>query len=376
MEKMYEDRKAYKKKMLEAKKLYEETKDPKYKRDVSRYHNLQLAKKIQLNSAFGALANEYFRWFANYLAEAVTASGQMSTMWTEIGVNQFMNKVLQTEGVDYVIAADTDSLYLNVAPLNRKVVPGAKPEVLIDFMTRACDEKVIDVIKKRCKELTDMVGCPTCKLNMKRESIADKGIWTAKKKYLLNVWDSEGVRYKEPEIKVTGIEAVRSSTPMVCRDKIKEALKIFINADESALQDFIAEYREEFFTKPFHEIASPRGISGLDKYRDSANVYSKGTPIQVRGALLFNKLVTDLKLGDKYPLIYDGTKIKFCYLKLPNPIRENVIAVPETLPPEFELEAFIDYELQYEKAFVAPLMIIANAIGWKTEKSSSLLDLI
>lgn len=376
MEKMYEDRKAYKKKMLEAKQLYEETKDPKYKRDVSRYHNLQLAKKIQLNSAFGALANEYFRWFANYLAEAVTTSGQMSTMWTEIGVNAFMNRVLGTEGVDYVIAADTDSLYLNIAPLNKRVVPDKKSSELIDFMKSACDGKVLGVIKKRCQELTDMVGCPTCKLNMKRENLADKGIWTAKKRYILNVWDSEGVRFKEPEIKVTGIEAVRSSTPMICREKIREALRVFIDSDEAALQDFIAEFREEFYSRPFHEVASPRGISGMDKYRDAANVYGKGTPIQVRGALLFNKLVTDMGLGDKYPLIYDGTKIKFCYLKLPNPIRENVIAVPETLPPEFGLEPFIDFESQYETVFVSPLMKIADAVGWKTEKSSSLLDLI
>lgn len=376
MERMYEDRKAYKKKMIDAQKLYEETKDKKYQLDISKYHNLQLAKKIQLNSAFGALANEYFRWFANYLAEAVTTSGQMSTMWTELGVNGFLNKVLQTEGRDYVIAADTDSLYVNLEPLIKMVCPEKSGNELVDFMDSVCAKKLLGVISDRCQFLTDMVGCPTNKLKMKRESLADKGIWTAKKKYLLNVWDSEGVRYKEAKLKVTGIESVRSSTPMICRDNIKKALKIIIDGTESDLQDYITSFKVDFRGRPFHEVASPRGISGMSQYRDSAHVYKKGTPIQVRGALLFNKLVKEQKLEDKYPLIYDGTKIKFCYLKVPNPIRENVIAVPEVLPPEFGLDDFIDYDLQYEKAFVSPIMKITEAIGWKTEKSSSLLDFL
>lgn len=377
MEKMYADRVAYKAKMKEAKKLFEETKDPKYEKLVAKYHNLQLAKKIQLNSAFGALANEFFRWFANFLAEAITTSGQMSTMWTEIGVNQVLNKILGTKGVDYIVAADTDSLYVNFEPLLKSVnLSDAPVEKRVDFMEAACAGKIEGFISARCQSLTDLVGCPTNKLSMKRESIADKAIWTAKKKYIMNVWDSEGLRYQEAQLKVTGIESVRSSTPMICRENIKTAMKIIIDEGEGRLQDFISEFKKEFVTKKFHEIASPRGISGMNEYRDSSRIYKKGTPIQVRGALLFNKLVKDLKLEDKYPLIYDGTKIKFCYLKVPNSIRENVISVPDTLPPEFGLDAFVDYDTQYAKAFVAPISKITDAIGWNVEKTSSLLDFL
>jgi DNA polymerase elongation subunit (family B) len=377
METMYNDRVKYKDLMKEAKKKFVETKDPKYEKLIARYHNLQLAKKIQLNSAFGALANEYFRWFANYLAEAITMSGQMSTMWTEQGVNAFMNKVLKSTNSDYVIAADTDSIYLNLEPLMASVDILGKPvNEMIDFMEAACVGKIQKVIDARCQALTDLVGCPTNKLKMKREALANKGIWTAKKKYLLNVWDLEGLRYKEAQLKVTGIETVRSSTPRICRDNLKKALKIIIDGTEEQLQDFIVSYKEEFKTKAFHEIASPRGIKGMHEYRDAARIYKKGTPIQVRGALLFNKQVKDMKLENKYQPITDGSKIKFCYLKIPNPIRENVIAVPEILPPEFGLESFIDYDVQYEKAFIAPIEKITAAIGWNTEKSGSLFDFL
>lgn len=375
MQKMYNDRDEYKKNMKEAKRLFQQTKDPKYKKLASRYHNLQLAKKIQLNSAFGALANEYYRWFANYLAEAITTSGRMATMFTEMGINEYMNKVLGTN-TDYVIAADTDSMYLNLGPLVKKACMGRTAPEVIDFMDKACSQKLQGVIKKRCQELTDMVGCPECKLEMKREALADKAIWTAKKKYLMNVWFMEDLRYEKPELKITGIEAVRSSTPMICREKIREAIRIIIEEGQDPLYDFIESYKSDFVGRPFHEVGSPRGVSNLGKYGDAVSIYKKATPIQVRGALLYNHMLRKLNLEHKYQPIHDGDKIKFCYLKMPNPLRENVISIIDTLPLEFGLESFIDYSLQYQKAFVDPIGIICEAIGWGTEKSASLLDLI
>jgi DNA polymerase elongation subunit (family B) len=210
---------------------------------------------------------------------------------------------------------------------------------------------------------------------MKREVIADKGIWTAKKRYILNVWDSEGVRFAEPKLKMMGIEAVKSSTPMSCREKIKEALVIIMKGNESEFQDFNANFKEEFKTLPFEDVAFPRGVSELTKYdnKNNTSLYPKGTPIHVRGSLLYNHMLRQKKLDKKYQAIRDGDKIKFCYMKLPNPLQENVFSVLNVLPKEFELEKYIDYETQFDKAYLEPLKIIVNTFGWNPEPVSSLM---
>jgi DNA polymerase elongation subunit (family B) len=207
---------------------------------------------------------------------------------------------------------------------------------------------------------------------MKREAIADRGIWTAKKRYILNVHDSEGVRYSEPKLKIMGIEAVRSSTPGSCRSKIKEALKIIMKDNETTLIQFIEKFKKEFFDMPVEDIAFPRSVNNLLEYSNSLTIYRKGTPIHVRGSLLFNHLLEKNKLTQKYTKINEGEKIKFVYLKMPNPIRENVIAFSNILPEEFGLHEYIDYSMQFEKTFTDPLSKILDVINWNYERRSNL----
>ena len=379
MQRMYDDRSLYKKKMIEAQKAYEKETDKERKREISnqisKYKNLQLAKKVQLNSAYGALGNQYFRFFDTRQAEAITLSGQLAIRWIEIKLNAYLNKLLKSTDVDYVIASDTDSVYVNLGPLV-KMVYGSKAdtsvETIVDFVNKACVEKFEPFIDKSYQELADYMNAFDQKMQMKREVIANKGIWTAKKRYILNVYDSEGVRFAEPKLKMMGIEAVKSSTPMSCRDKIKESLKIVMNGDEQKFQEFVGDFKQEFKTLPFEDIAFPRGVSELTKYKGSSELYSKGTPIHVRGALVFNALLKKHKLTKKYQLIQDGDKTKFCYMKVPNPIQENVFSILTVLPKEFNLNKFIDYDLQFEKAYLDPLRTIVNTIGWKPERGSSL----
>ena len=207
---------------------------------------------------------------------------------------------------------------------------------------------------------------------MGREVIADKGIWTAKKRYILNVYDSEGVKYKEPKLKIMGIESVRSSTPEWCRDKIRELIGVIINTDEVTVMKSILDYRDKFKTLAFDQIAFPRSVHGIEKYSSTKSIYTKGTPIQVRGVLLYNHLLRKHKLTKKYQSIREGEKIKFAYLKEPNPLQENVISVSTHLPKEFKLEKYIDYDLQFDKAFLQPIKNILDVIGWKTEEQGSL----
>jgi DNA polymerase elongation subunit (family B) len=378
METMYSDRSKYKKMMIEWQKKKEVAKTPQEKTEcenkISKYSNLQLAKKVQLNSAYGALGNEYFRFFDIRQAEAITLSGQLAIRWIEQKMNAYMNKILGTPNVDYIIASDTDSIYLHMGPLVDHVYKDkvVETEKIVEFLDKACEERIQPFIDKSYQELADYMNAYAQKMFMKREAIADTGIWTAKKRYILNVWNNEGVAYKEPKLKMMGIEAVKSSTPMSCRDKLKEALKLVMTKSEETFQEFNENFRQEFKKLPFEAIAFPRGVSELTKYKHSVTIYDKGTPIHVRGALMYNLLLDKHKLGKKYEAIKDGDKVKFCYMKVPNPMKENIFAVSSVLPAEFGMEKYIDYELQFEKAYLEPLRGIVKTFGWNTEPVASL----
>jgi len=374
MEKMYNDRVIFKKKMLEAKQQYEKTKTKELEREISRCNNIQMAKKISLNSAYGAIGNQYFRYYKLANAEAITMSGQVSIRWIECKMNSYLNKILKTNDVDYVIASDTDSIYLNMGPFVETVYKGREKttEEIVGFLDKVCAMEFEKYIESSYQELADYVNAYDQKMQMKRENIADRGIWTAKKRYILNVWDSEGVRYDEPKLKIMGLEAVKSSTPAPCRQKIKDALKIVMTKTEDEMISFIDNFRKAFNQLPPEEISFPRSINDVDKHKSSSTLYSKGTPIHARGAILYNHLIKEKKLDKKYAKIQNGEKIKFCYLKLPNPIRENVISYIQEFPKEFGLDKYIDYDLQFSKAFLEPMKVILDAINWKVEKTVNL----
>ena len=374
MEKIYKDRTVYKKKMLAAKQAYEKTPTKTLEKEIARCNNIQMARKIQLNSAYGAIGNQYFGYYKLANAEAITLSGQVSIRWIENRMNSYLNKILKTEDVDYVIASDTDSIYLNLGDLVEKVYEGREKtaESVVSFLNKICEVEFEKYIESSYQKLATYVNAYDQKMFMKRENIAERGIWTAKKRYILNVWDSEGVRYEEPKLKMMGIEAVKSSTPAPCRTMIKDGLKLMMNGTEEDVIKFIDDCRAKFKTLPPEEIAFPRTVSDVKKYYNYTDIYSKGTPIHCRGALLFNYYIKKNKLDRKYSLIGNGEKIKFLYLKKPNIIRENVISFIQDFPRELGLDKYIDYDLQFEKSFVEPLKAILDAIGWNVEKTVNL----
>ena len=384
MEEIYEGRTFYKKKMLEAEQEYEITKKPELQKVIARNHNIQLAKKIALNSAYGALGNQYFRYFDIRQAEGITLSGQLSIRWIENAINKYFNNLLKTDGANYVIASDTDSVYINLSGLVQKVFNEGEPlskdqsreltPKIVRFLDRVGSEKLEPFIDKSYQDLASYMNAYQQKMFMKREVIADRGIWTAKKRYILNVHNSEGVQYAEPKLKIMGLEVVKSSTPAPVRLMLKEAIKVVVNGSNDDLIEYIEKCREEFKALPPEDIAFPRSVNGVQKYSDNMNVYAKGTPMHVRGALMYNKLVVDKKVDSRYPVVKDGEKIKFIHLKLPNPIGENIISFLNTLPREFDLHRYIDYDLQFEKSFLDPLKFIADSIKWQLEKIATLDD--
>ena len=374
MQRIYDERTIYKKKMLKAKQEYEKRPTDQLRRDIAKFNNVQMARKIQLNSAYGAIGNQYFRYYNLANAEAITLSGQVAIRWIENKVNSYLNKVLKTEETDYVIASDTDSIYLNLGPLVQAVFPSGEKDdqSTLSFLKKVCDVELDRYIASSYEEMATYVNAYDQKMIMKRENIANKGIWTAKKRYILNVWNSEGVQYEKPKLKMMGIEAVKSSTPMPCRTAIKEALDVIMKGNEADVQKYIKDFREKFESMPPEEIAFPRGCNNIVKNTSSATIYGKGCPMHVRGSLLYNFWIKKKKLQHKYPIIQEGEKIKYLHLRTPNKINENIISFFQTLPKEFGLDESIDYDLQFEKSFLAPLKAILDTVGWDAEKKNTL----
>ena len=374
MQKMYDSRVIFKKRMIKAKQQYEKTPTVELMKEIARCNNIQMAKKISLNSAYGAIGNEHFRYYRLANAEAITLSGQVSIRWIENKMNAYLNKLLSTDKVDYVIASDTDSIYLNLGPVVDKFFGNKSDDKnkIVELLDKVCKDKLEPFIDASYQELAAYVNAYDQKMIMKRENIADRGIWTAKKRYILNVWDSEGVRYKEPKMKIMGLETARSSTPQYFRDKLYAAFKIIISKTNDELISFINDIRAETREQGQEGVAFPRGVNNLEKYKHRTDIYSKGTPIHVRGALLYNDFVRKNKLQHKYPFIQEGEKIKFIYLKTPNPLHENCVSFFSTIPPEMNLDKYVDYQLQFEKSFLEPLKNVLNCVGWTHEKKVTL----
>ena len=372
MEKMYNERVIFKKRMLKAKEQYQRTKNPDLVKEIARCHNIQWARKIALNSAYGAVGNQYFRYYDVRQAAGITTAGQFIIRFVEKNMNEYLNKILNTENQDYIVASDTDSIYVNLGPLVKQTCDGKSNDEIADFLGKVCDKKLEPFLEKVFDSLSNYSNAFRNAMVMKREVIANKGIWVAKKRYMLNVLDEEGIRLANPKLKLMGIEAVKSSTPQVCRGKIKEAITVIMSKKETDLHKLIADFRKDFLTMKAEDIAFPRSCNNLKKYRDSANIFIKGTPIHVKGALIYNHKIEEMNLQNKYPLIQEGDKIKFIKLKQANPFKFDVISYISTLPKEFKLQPYIDYDVMFDKTFLDPMKFILDAVGWKSEPQASL----
>lgn len=374
----YEMRKHYKGLMIKAQEEYERTMDPKTKILAGQYEAMQYALKISLNALYGALGNVYFRYFDVRLAEAVTLTGQATILLTEKNTNEYLNKVIGTKDKDYVVGIDTDSVFLCLDEFIKKVYGGNAPDdktKVIDVMDRFSEDKLIPIMSDGYDRLYEYLNAFKQRMVIKRESLGDKGLWVAKKRYVINVHDNEGVRYHEPKLKIKGLEIVRTSTPEICRDAIKEAVKVMFDKGESETQEYIRRFRKLFTESPPDKIAFPRGVNNIEKWSTPEWGYGLGTPIHIRASIIYNKAIEKFELDKKYEPIRNGDKIKFLYLKKPNPVYENVISFPTFLPPEIGLDEYIDYDLQFEKAFISPIKNLLDAIGWEVEEKNSLEDL-
>jgi DNA polymerase elongation subunit (family B) len=377
---LYNERKIVKKQMLDKMNEYQKNKTREIEKEITTAENKQMAIKILMNSLFGAISNRWFRYFDLRIAEGITLTGQMVIKQCEKAINNELNKIMDTTDADYVIAIDTDSLYVNMKPFVDKY----KPKDPVAFLDKASREHFDPMFKKAMQKLFEENTCFENRMAMDREVIADRGVWVAKKRYILNVHNSEGVAYNPPKLKMMGIEAIKSSTPAVCRDQFKKMFTTIMSGTESELQDSLLEFKEEFFTLDPTDISAPRSVNNLDKFYDEQTVTKqlyKGSgkvavPMHVRAACVYNWNTQDKKLDNKLEMIKSGDKVRLCFLKLPNPVKSDIIAFPDYWPAELGLDDYIDYEKQFQKTFIDGLQMILDAIKWKPEPIATLEGLM
>ena len=374
MKMLFDNRVIYKKRMMAAKKKKADG-DTSYEveKEITVCYNTQYAFKILLNSGFGAVGNKWFRYFSIDNAQAITLTGQFIIQFIEKKMNIYLNGLLKTDKIDYIIAMDTDSIYINFDKIVEKIT---KPEMSKDQKVDIIDSFCKKVIEPKLATWFDELGtyCNVYEqnFNMKRECIADKGIWRGAKNYILNILDEEGIRSNGQKLKIMGIEAVKSSIPSVCRKAIKDIFGIIMNGTCDEAKDYVKKFKSEYSSLPFEKIAFPRGCKVLEEYFDETKLYRKGTPAHVRGTILYNEFLSRKGLDDRYPLIYKGDKIKFAYLKSPNPLGDDVIAVPAELPPEFGLDKYVDRDRQFQQTFVDIIESILSIVEWDISNKATL----
>ena len=360
--------------------------------ECERYSAMEQAVKIVLNGGYGALGAAAFRWYDETIAEGITATGRVGIQYITKKINEFVNEKAGTDGIDYVVSSDTDSVYFEVDA----IVKHRWPEVIdkqqiTDLVNEFAENEAGPYIDQCYKDLSDYLNCDVNLLDMKREAIADTFIIRAKKNYIMRVFDNEGIRYADPYYKMMGIEVVRTSHPQMIRDALEDTLKMVIEGSVEQVRSYVKEFKTKFMNSPLNQIAAPRGISDITKYMNSEDysikefeyvtnefgnkVKSKITiPIHVRAAINYNYLVNKYKLSNKFEFIKNGSKIKFLPLKEPNPIKSHVIGFIDNIPTEFGLDEFIDKEAHFNKMFISPLETFLIYNGW-TIQENTLLDM-
>jgi DNA polymerase elongation subunit (family B) len=376
IERTFNQRKEAKNKMLELEKEYEHSKDVNLLPRIAALKIRQSVKKILANSLYGCLGNPAFIYSSPELATAVTVTGQVIIRTAENCMNGYIRHITKDNDKDYVLAVDTDSVYLNLDDIITQIQQKTKITDITDFVDKICEQKIQPELKKEMDLLTKTLNCSENKIFFKREAIASAGMFIAKKRYALLVQDLEGIRFEEPKLKIMGLETARSSTPAIVRKKLKDCIKIILTKTPEELRQYVNEFYDEFMVLPISDVAAPRGVKGINKYSDNTKIYQTGTPIATKAALLYNSYSKKIGIDKQYAAIKENDKIKFVFVKVPNPYgmagKDAVMGFINSPPKEFNLEKYIDRKKQFEKTFGEPLDNILQAINWKLNAQVSL----
>lgn len=378
--KVYTDRKYHKKQM----KKFEIEAEAIKSQDINAYNELismagrsdtlQYTKKIQINAMYGAVGNAHSMFANSDMASGITSYGRLNIKMTTNYVISEINKMSPDFNV-YIIQQDTDSMYIS---LDSVVSAWDKTNTKTDAeKTEFCDQFIKRFIQPKINESSSKIAywfnAYEDSLEMDREVIADVMISTGKKRYTARILDNEGVRLTTPKKKIVGLEIKRSSTPGDVRKTLDGVLDLLFEGDNNKLIDYIEAYRKTHTTNSIDSISIPSGVSDIDKY----DQITKSVPMHVRASKVMNDLIKRMNKESDYPLVVNGDKVKYVFLKEPNIIKSDVIAFKDPrMLEEFKLMKYIDYNRLFERTFINPVETLTNAIGWKLDSgSAAMMDL-
>ena len=192
-------------------------------------YNKQKALKILLNSYYGATGFPGFRWYDLRMSTSVTLGGQVGIKIAANAVDAHLHTICP-DTPSACIGGDTDSFYVNFGPYAEKL-----GLTTVDQISDYIKDVLEPIIEESMKKYFDYMNHFEFCLNFKREVIAESGFFLDKKKrYAMLVKDSEGVRFNEPELKVVGLELLRSSTPAAVKPWLEEAILVILDNDRLA----------------------------------------------------------------------------------------------------------------------------------------------
>lgn len=354
---------------------------------IAQANTAQLNRKISINSLYGALGNEHFRYFDIRNASAITMFGQLAIQWIERKVNEYLNKTCKTDGVAYVRYCDTDSIYVCVDNVFNMVGGASKfrdDNHWVDFMDKFAKERMEPAIDAAYRELCEYMNNVEHLMFMDREIISgpplnSKGLgsfWTAKKRYAANVWDSEGTRFEKPKVKIMGMETQRSSTPHAVKIFLKEAIRLILQEGEEALHDHYKKFEEEFKKLDYREIARVSTANNISKWDDGRGYPILKTPNHIKGVLFFNRHTKGM---DGITPVMEGEKVMVLPLKDKNPFSSDCISwqsgtrLPASI--EHDILKWVDFGSMFDGYVISPLKMMTDACKIDYEKRASLNDL-
>jgi len=338
------------------------------------YKLLQEALKVICNGLYGCLGSPYFRFFNLKIAESITITGHSIIENSCESVNLYMNKLLKTDGKDFVLAMDTDSNYIDFSDLVARIAPDRSDEVIVNFLDTISKVKIQPMLANSFDIFSKKTNYYESRLFMKRESICKAIFLEKKKRYILKVFDNEGVRLAIPEVKIVGLESVRSDIPEWCRKRLKQCFTMLFECNQEQMQTFIADTETEFFQLNVSKIAKPTSITDIVKYTDNVGMPVKGATAAAKGSINYNNLLIKHKLQSQFSQISNGDKIRLLPLKMPNPSNMEIIAFKEKIPVEFGIEKYVNMNILFEKNFIDPISRVLTVMGWSAIKKYNIGD--
>lgn len=332
----------------------------------------QFTLKILINTVYGYFGNKHAPIGDPDIARSITLTGQAVIKKSNDILRDYVNEY-GVDGADPVIYNDTDSTYLSINRIMKKIDEPFHVDMKITQAAYDQAEMVEEYLNENITKWSSQVlNSKDSRFVFKRECMTDVGVFLQKKRYVLRVLDDEGIPTNK--FKYTGVEVVRSTIPAPIKPYIKQIIETMLDTqNRSTTNDVFLEAYDTFKSLPVEDYSFVMGLSDYEKYSTKCNgfVTCKGMPAHVKAAYHYNILLEKLNISNEYETIDTGDKVRFFYVNQPNKYGINAIAYKYYYPDEFKSIFEPDIEKMFEKIIFSIIERFYEAVSWKLSKPSA-----